>query len=131
MMARVARAPNTASAFAFLFIFGSTGTETDAPLKTDERDALPAEPFSVRAWLRGKWTASKRPSFAFRARPAPALVFLQFEAEIQRCRWLKRGIRGFQRRRRRRGGVECGSRQGSIGRRLCCRKKGRRGATSI
>ncbi|GHJ89663.1 hypothetical protein NliqN6_6065 [Naganishia liquefaciens] len=63
------------SAFAFLFIFGSTGTETDAPLKTDERDALPAEPFSVRAWLRGKWTASKRPSFAFRARPVrPPLV---------------------------------------------------------
>ena len=63
------------SAFAFLFIFGSTGTEPDVPLKTDERDALPAEPFSVRAWLRGKWTASKRPSFAFRARPVrPPLV---------------------------------------------------------
>jgi hypothetical protein len=63
------------SAFAFLFIFGSTGTEPEVPLKTDERDALPTDPFSVRAWLRGKWTASKRPSFAFRARPVrPPLV---------------------------------------------------------
>lgn len=38
-------------------------------VKTDEVDALPREPFSVRQWLNGKWSAARRPSVAFRARP--------------------------------------------------------------
>ncbi|KAJ9099916.1 hypothetical protein QFC21_003921 [Naganishia friedmannii] len=62
--------------FAFLFVFGSPSVVSLPPTVTDEVDALPQQVFSVRDWLKGKWNASRRPSFAFRAAglPRPPLV---------------------------------------------------------
>ncbi|KAJ9093479.1 hypothetical protein QFC19_008338 [Naganishia cerealis] len=62
--------------FAFLFVFGSPSVVSPSPAKTDEVDALPPQVFSIRDWLKGKWNASRRPSFAFRAAglPRPPLV---------------------------------------------------------
>ncbi|KAJ9118297.1 hypothetical protein QFC22_004208 [Naganishia vaughanmartiniae] len=64
--------------FAFLFIFGSPSVVSPTlTATTDEVDALPPQRvFSVREWLKGKWNASRRPSFAFRAAglPRPPLV---------------------------------------------------------